>query len=91
MVAQIENDGGNMNDDKHKQLRAMYLGESIAAGVCDSLEDMGVTTMEASQLIEEAEGEYWIDSVYQGLQDYIKKLKLNGGKPKPCQVSFTII
>lgn len=66
-----------------KPRSAIYLLESIAVGVCDSLEEMGLTAEQATQLIESEENESWRFSVYMGLSNYLKKLKLNGGKPKP--------
>ena len=55
----------------------------VAASVYDALEDMGLDAHDASRLIEGTASESWRDAVYDGMNSYMRKLRLNGGKPKP--------
>ena len=61
--------------------REYFLG-SIAGSVCDALEELGLDAEQSSALVESEDNAAWRLAVYVGFDSYLRKLKLNGGKPK---------
>ena len=62
------------SDNRHELLA------SIAASVFNALDDLGLTKLEAKELIEYTPRSSWRGMVYAGLDDYIRKLDSVGDR-----------
>ena len=53
---------------------------AITVSVYDTLNELGLSQSEASQVIENTINSTWRGAVYTGLNDYMRKLDLTGGR-----------
>ena len=63
-----------------------YILDSVASGVFDALEESGMPSEAAESAIANIGSEELMTAVERGLADYLRKLGMKGGIPKPRQL-----
>jgi len=70
---------------------SVHVLEAISAAVYDSLEEVGADAAKVEAIMEHLHKEYLLKAVETGMSDYVRKLDMVGGKPKPPQISEGLV